>query len=138
MTTYVADGTVFARLDDASPAVYQPIPQITDLGVVGQDRGLIDVTNLSSTAREYKKAIKDGQELQITIQYDPDDAQHTGLRTDNNAETARSFRVTLTDSPAQTITFSGLVTNWSITNISIDNVLTLNVTIKPTGDLTFA
>lgn len=138
MTTYVADGTVFSRSNADSPETYTAIAQVMSIGSVGQDRGLIDVTNLSSPAREYKKAIKDGQEIQLVIQYDPDDSGHAGLRTDNNAETARNFRVTFTDSPAQTVTFAGLVTNWLVTNIEIDNILQLNVTVKPTGDLTFA
>ncbi len=138
MTTYVADGTTIGRGDAASPEVFSTIAQVTSITPVGQTRGLIDVTNLSSTAREYKKAIKDGQEINLSIQYDPDDSGHAGLRTDMDAETARNFEVTLTDSPAQTITFAALVTNWSITNIVIDGVYTLEVTLKPTGDLTFA
>lgn len=137
MATYVADGTIIARGDGASPEVFTAIAQVTEIGTIGQDRGLIDVTNLSSTAREYKKAIKDGQEIQLVIQYDPDDTGHAALRTDNDAETAVNFRVTMTDSPSQVIDFAGLVTNWSVSNIVIDNVYTLNVTIKPTGDLTF-
>jgi len=138
MTVYVADGTTIARGDGASPEVFTTIPQVTSIGTVGQDRGLIDITNLSSTAREYKKAIKDGLEIQIVAQYDPDDTVHSGLRTDNDAEVSRNYRVTFSDSPAQTVTFAALVTNWSVTNIEIDQVLTLNVTLKPTGDLTFA
>lgn len=138
MTVYVADGTTIARGDGASPEVFTTVPQVTSIGTVGQDRGLIDVTNLSSTAREYKKAIKDGQEIQIVAQYDPDDTVHAGMRADNDAETARNYRVTFSDSPAQTVTFAALVTNWQVTNIEIDQVLTLNVTLKPTGDLTFA
>jgi len=138
MTTYVADGVTLSRSNQDSPLTYSAIAQITSITPVGQTRSLIDVTNLSSTAREYKKAIKDGQEINMTIQYDPDDTGHAALKTDMNAETARSYRVTLTDSPAQTITFDALVMNWSITNVSIDNVLTLEVTMKPTGDLTFS
>ena len=138
MATYVASGTVFARGNGASPEVFTAIAQVTDIGTVGQDSGLIDVSNLSSTAREYKKALKDGQQIQLVIQYDPDDTGHAALKTDNDAETSRNYRVTFTDSPAQTITFAALVTNWSISNIVVDSVLTLNVTLKPTGDLTIA
>lgn len=138
MTTYVASGATIGRGDGASPEVFTTIPQVTSITPVGQDRTLIDVTNLSSTAREYKKAIKDGQEIQLELQYDPDNAVHSGLRTDMTAEVSRNYRVTLTDSPAQTITFAALCTNWSLTNIVIDGVLTLQVTLKPTGDLTFA
>ena len=138
MTTYVADGIVFARSNNDSPETFSAIAQLTSVTPVGQNRGLIDVSNLSSTAREYKKALKDGQEINLTIQYDPDDTGHSGLRTDMDSEVARNYRVTLTDSPAQTISFAGLVTNWSLTNLQIDSVQTLEVTIKPTGDLTFA
>ncbi len=138
MPTYVADGTIIARETVASPQAFTTIPQVTSIGVVGQDRSLIDVTNLSSTAREYKKAIKDGVEIPLVMQYDPDHAEHTALRTSNDAETASTYRITLTDSPAQTITFAALVIRWVVTQIEIDNVLQLEATLKPTGDLTFA
>lgn len=138
MTVYVADGTTIARGDGASPEVFTVIGQISSITPIGQTRSLIDVTNLASSAREYKKAIKDGQEINLTIQYDPDDTGHSGLRTDLNAEVARNYRITLTNSPATTITFAALCTNWSVTNVSIDQVLTLECTLKPTGDLTFA
>jgi len=138
MTTYVADGTVFARDNADSPLTYTAIAQIKTIGAVGQSRGLIDVTNLASAAREYKKAIKDGSEIELIMQYDPDNAGHAALRTDNDAETSRTYRVTFTDSPAQTVTFSALVTKWEVNEIEIDSVLMLSVTLKPTGDLTFA
>lgn len=138
MATYVADGTTIARQNDASPQVYVTIPQVTSIGTVGSARSLIDVTNLSSTAREYKKAIKDGQEISIVAQYDPDDATHASLRTDVDSEDARSFRVTFTDSPAQAVTFNAQVMSWTVTNIEIDNVLQLEVVLKPTGALVFS
>ena len=138
MATYTADGTVFARSNADSPETFTAIAQVTQIGTVGQNRGLIDVSNLTSTAREYKKALKDGQEINLVIQYDPDDTGHAALRTDMTAETSRNYRVTFTDSPSQTVTFAALVTNWTIDNIVIDNVLTLNVTLKPSGDLVFA
>jgi len=138
MATYVADGALFSRGNGDSPLTYTAIAQVTSIGSVGSSRGLIDVTNLSSTSREYKMAIKDGQELQLEIQYDPDDTGHSGLRTDSLNAVTQDFRVTMTDSPAQTISFQGLVTNWTLGNITIDNVVTLSVTIKPTGDLTYA
>jgi len=138
MTVYVSAGTIFSRGNSDSPLTYTAIAQVQQIGSVGQSRGLIDTTNLSSSAREYKKAIKDGSEIELKIQYDPDDTGHAALKTDNNAETSNQYRVTFTDSPAQTVTFAGLVTNWEVNQIEIDQVLMLDVTIKPTGDLTFA
>lgn len=137
--TYTTQGTEIARLDDNSPASYININHCTQITPVGQTRGLIDVTSLDSSAREYKTAIKDGQEINLTIQYDPNDTQHNALRDDLNDGRARGFRITLEDeSPSTTITFDALVTNWSIPNIGIDQIYTLEVTLKPTGDLVFA
>ena len=138
MSTYVADGTTIARSNSDSPLTYTNIPQVTSIGSVGTDRGLIDVTNLASTRREYKKAIPDGLEIQIVAQYDPDHATHTALRTDRDSEDAVGFKVTFPDSPATTVTFDAQVTNWTVTSIEIDNVLQLNVTLKPTGAETWA
>ena len=138
MSRYVADGATIARGNAASPEVFTALAQVVSITPIGIERGLIDVTNLSSSAREYKKAIKDGQEIQLRMQYDPDDSGHAGLRTDADSEDSRNFRITLTDSPAQTVTFAAMVTNWSITDVAIDQVLMLDVTLKPTGALTFA
>lgn len=137
MATIETQGTTIGRGDGSSPESYTTIPQVTNMNPVGQNRDLIDVTNLSSTAREYKLAIKDGQEIQLEIQYDPSDTEHSGLRTDMNDGTTRSFQITDSDSPSNTITFNALVTNWSL-GYPIDSVVPLNVTLKPTGDLTFA
>lgn len=138
MTRYVADGTTIGRGDGASPEVFTTIPQVTSISALGSDRGLIDVTNLSSAAREYKKAIVDGQEIQITGQYDPDDATHTSLRGDVDSEDTVNFKVTLTDSPAQTWDFAAQVTNFTLSGIEIDNVLMFTATLKPSGAITVA
>lgn len=138
MTTYVADGTTLARINDASPAVYQSVPQLRTIGSVGQERGLIDVSNLSSTAREYQKALKDGLEIQAVAFYDPDNTIHQSIRSDVDVDTARSWKVTFPDSPAQTATFNAIVTRAVVTGIEIDTPLTLEFTLKPTGDITWA
>jgi hypothetical protein len=138
MPTYLADGTVFSRGDSASPEVFTPIAQVQAIGTIGQTRPLINVSNLSSTGTEWKKGLADGEEITLAIQYDPDDTGHGGLRADLAANTTRNFRVTFTDSPAQTVTFAGLVTGWVNDGIEVDGVLMLQVTIKPSGDLTYA
>lgn len=138
MTVYVADGTTISRSNSNSPLTYTAFPQVISIGPVGKARSLIDVTNLSSTAREYKKAIVDGQEIQVVMQYDPDNTVQANLRTDCDSENAVGFRITFPDSPAQTCTFNAQVMNWELAGIEIDNVITLTVTMKPTGALTFS
>lgn len=136
MATYETQGTVLARGDGASPEVFTDIPQLTSIDPVGFQRSLIDVTDLLSEAREYKLALKDGQEINCEAWYDPDDTTQAGLRDDLNDGITRNFTLTLTDSPPQVITFQALVMNWSL-GAQIDNVYPLRFTLKPTGDMIF-
>ena len=139
MATFLANGSLISRVNDASPVAYIAITQIATIGIVGEERGLIDVTNLASTLREYKKAIADGVELQCRAQWTDADAAQVLIRdTDLAADTARSWRVTFTDSPATTATFNALVTRSAISDAEIDNVLMLEFTLKPTGTFVWA
>ena len=138
MTTFTTQGTTLGRGDGASPESFTTVPNMISIGPTGQDRGLIDVTNLSSTAREYKKMIKDGKEQTAKFQYDPKNAVQAGLRADKDSENARNFRMTLTDSPPTTITFAAQVIGWEIDDVAIDGVYGLTVTFKPTSDQAFA
>ena len=138
MTTYVAQGTIFARGDAASPEVYTAIAQITAISGIGKEAPLIDVSNLSSSAREYHLGLEDLDEVQLTIQYDPDDTTHSGLLADADARTLTHFRITLTDSPPQAITFAARVRIWRLGEVAVDAVQTLIVGIKPSGDWTVA
>jgi len=133
MTTYVAGGTTIARSNSDSPLTYTTIPQVTTIDPVGTERSLIDVTHLASTRREYMKAIPDGMEISVVAWYDPDNATHTALRTDRDAENAVGFKITFPDSPATVVTFDAQVLSWTVTQVAIDQALQLNVTLKPTG-----
>ena len=115
--------------------MYTPIPGITSIDPIGASRSLIDVTHLGSVAREYRLALKDGQEINCEGWYDPSDAEQAGLKTDLDNGTVRPFKITLTDSPATEIVFEGLVMSWSL-GAPIDNVYPLRFTIKPTGEMT--
>jgi hypothetical protein len=133
--TFETQGTKFQRGDGASPEVFTDIPLLTRIAGAGTSRNLIDTTNLQSTSREYRMALKDGREMSLDMQYDPDDLQQAGLKSDSDAGTRRHFKMILTDtSPAEQWTFTGLVTDWNL-DVDIDNVYILHVTIKPTGDL---
>jgi len=135
MASFVTEGTVLRRGDGGSPEVFTAISQIVSLDPAGASRSLIDVTNLSSAAREYKTALKDGAEISVELQYDPGDAEHTGLKTDLDGGTTRNMQIELQTSPVQTWDFAALVTGWNI-GAAVDNVYPLRVTLKPTGDIT--
>ncbi len=135
MATIDTQAAVLGAGNAASPEVFTTIAQLVNIGEVGVERSLIDTTNLASTIREYKGAIPDGTEVDFDFQYDPDNAQQTALKTRLDANTTINYRVTLSDSPATTFTFAGLVVSWKISN-PIDNIVPLAVRIKVTGSLT--
>lgn len=131
-------GTTLLRGDGGSPEVFTAVPLLRNMGTIGQSRGLIDVTHLLSAAREFRLALKEGVEMSFEGFYDPDDAQHAGLKSDMDNGTRRNFQIELQDaSPGTVVSFTALVMNWHF-NVEIDNVYMLEFTLKPTGDLTFA
>lgn len=136
--TYETQGTILMRGGTAETSVdFAEVPGVTAINTVGFQRALIDVTTLRSTQREYRLAIKDGQEIGLEMWFDPENAQHQGLRSDNKTGVRRLFKILLTDSPSEEVTFAALVMNWSY-NTTIDAVYNLTVTLKPTGDLVFS
>ena len=138
MATIDTQGATFERQNTAlSPVAYVAVSQLVNIGEVGVERSLIDVTNLASTIREYKGAIPDGAEIDLDFQYDSDDVEQTGLKTDLDNNTVRNFRINIQDSPVAVFSFAGLVTSWKVAN-PIDNVVPLTVRVKITGSLSIA
>ena len=135
MTTVPTQGSVLQSSDAASPETFAAVGQLVDIGELGVERALIDVTNLASTLRQYRGAIPDGSEMDLTFQYDPDNAKQTLMKTDIDADTVRNYKVLLSDSPATDFSFTALVISWKIGG-PIDEVVPLNVRIKITGSLT--
>jgi predicted secreted protein len=135
-----AQGTQFLVSTTGSPGSPDTYTAfcVNSIDPVGSARSLIDVTTLCSTAREYRLALQDGQEINVEAFYDPTDTVQAALRTALEAGTILGFKIILTDeSPATEISFLGLVMAWNI-GASIDNVYPLRVTIKPTGPISFA
>jgi hypothetical protein len=92
----------------------------------------IDVTNLSSTAKEFKLGLKDFGAFSMEIHPDYDDAGQELLR---NAGTAvKAFVVTLPNE--KTLSFKGLVKNADSISGGIDGVINGTVSIKITGPVT--
>jgi len=130
-------GTVFAVGDGTSPDDYAAFC-VNSIDPVGATRALIDVTTLCSTTHEYRLALTDGQEINIEAFYDPADAVQESLRTALANGTTKYFKITLSDdSPGTDITFTALVTAWSI-GAAVDGVYPLRITLKPISPLVWS
>lgn len=138
MGTQTTQGIAFLRGNAASPEVFTAVGQITGMGDFGLERGQIDVTTLEDTTRQFNAAIKEGSEFTLNCQYDPASSQHSGLRTDQDTNVLRNFRITIPSSPVQTIDFAARVLSWKWTNIEVDQVMGLEVGLKVSGDITFS
>jgi len=97
----------------------------------------IDVSNLSSTRREFNMGLPDEGQFTLECQYDMDDTGQSRCKTIRDARSSETFQVSLTDSPATTWTFTGYVLGFQIRG-GIDDVYRLTITIKITAEITVA
>lgn len=137
MTTYQSQGTVFKTGDGASPETFNAVGQVVNIDGPDGSAPVIDVSNLSSTAREKNVGLPDEGQITLTVQYDPDDTGQTRLKTLRTNRTSGNFKIEMSDSPATVLSFSGYVLQFS-RSFSIDEVVMGSVTIEISGSVTEA
>lgn len=130
-----SQGMLIKRGDGASPEVFTTIPEIKSFNGPGGAASIIDVTDLSSTAKEKRMGLRDEGQLSLTLNYLPDNTVHDGLRTDRANRTLRHFQMVFTDtSPKTTWSFSAYVTGLAISG-GVDGVVEANVTLEISGSI---
>ena len=123
--------------DGASPEVFTTISEVNTIDGPGGQANEIDVTDLSSTGKEFKLGLQDEGDITLDINYIPGNTQHALLRTRRASGAIGNFRITFTDSPATTWTFAALVKGFSVSN-AVDGVTTASVTLRVSGSITEA
>jgi hypothetical protein len=122
--------------DGASPELFTAIPEVKTFTGPGGSAAIIDVTDLSSAAKEKRMGLADEGQLSFTINYIPADTQHAALRAARASREITNFQLVFTDdSPATVWDFSGFVTGFAVSG-SVDGVVEANVTIEITGAIT--
>jgi hypothetical protein len=106
---YPASKIVLSR--NTTGSTYVAIGQILELGKVGSSRDLIDASAYGDTWNDYILGLQDGAEVPLVIALDPANAQHTALKSDNEAGVAKNFQLTHADF-SRTLTFPALVLNY--------------------------
>ena len=131
-----AQGMLIKIGNGASPQVFSTISEIKTFSGPTGSAAVIDVTDLSSTAKEKRMGLADEGQLSFTINYIPDNTQHTLLRTRRASRVETDFKMVFTDdSPSTTWSFSAFVTGFAVSG-AVDNVLEANVTLEITGSIT--
>lgn len=136
-TALQSQGMTIAVSDAASPEVYTTIANVSSISGPGGSASEIDVTDLSSTAKEFRLGLQDEGEVSLEMQYVPANVQHALLRTLRTGGTSRNFRITFTDSPQTTWTFLAFVKSFSVSN-AVDAVTTVSVSLRVSGAITEA
>lgn len=130
-----AQGMVIKLKDGASPETYNTIGEVTSIGGPDGSASEIDVTDLSSTAKEFKMGINDEGSVTLEMMFVPSDVQHAALRTHKSARTLAQFQILFTDSPQTQWAFSAYVTALSV-SAAVDAALTGSITLRITGVIT--
>lgn len=127
-----SQGTIVRYAAVGSPPSWNTIPEIRTIGGPDGSANLIDVTDLSSTGKEYLVGLKDEGALQLGLFYIPTNAHHSALRDAWSTRTQLQFQVIFADTGTTILEFSGYVQNFALT-LGVDEAVTANVTIKITG-----
>jgi Lambda phage tail tube protein, TTP len=120
-----------------SPLTYAVIAEVDNIDGPGGSSAEIDVTDLSSTAKEKRLGLPDEGDLTLSLNYIPKNTGHALLRALKASGAVRSYRLTFTDSPPTTWTFDAFVKGFPISN-GVDAVTKGNVTLAVSGGITEA
>jgi hypothetical protein len=101
MTTaaFLGSQTLLKLGDGASPEIFTTIGEVTNIGPLAQKKDLVEVTHMTSTAKEYIGGLTDGQEMSITCNFMfPANTQQTNLiNYAGTVSAAKNFRYYLPD-----------------------------------------
>jgi len=121
MTKYAGRGLVLSIGTSA-------IGQVTAIGPIGSSRDLIDASAYGDDWKDYVLGQQDGNEVAVTVAYDPIDTQHLALIAAYEAATTTTFELEHVDS-AFYATFYAIVTALSRGG-DIGGLLSMDVTLK--------
>ncbi len=135
MTAYATQGSVIRRGDTNSPTVYTAIPQVSNISGPTASANEIDVTNLSSTAKEFVTGLVDYGQVTFDLILDRNNAQHSGLKDDLDGNTIRSYQIQTPDGIVES--FEARVSGLD-QNIQTDDAVKASVTLRLTGPTVWA
>lgn len=129
-------GTQFKR-DTTGGGTYAVVANITDISGPSREREAIEVTAHDSPNqyREFVKGLKDGGEVELTLNYQPQVASVAALDADFEEEDLRNYQVVINPGKAGrefTWTFAGIITSLG-DEFPHDDKAERSVTIKISG-----
>lgn len=134
-TAIRSQGAVIALGDGASPEVFTDIANVTSISGPTLAASDIEVTDLSSAAKEFLQGLEDPSVVTLTCYYASANTQHQTMRDRVGSNTADNYRITLSD--ASTISFSARVNEFSL-DLGVDAAVGMSLSLKISGAVTFS
>jgi len=131
-----AQGTVI-KIDDLTPGTADVvIGKVKSFSGFDGEASEVDITNLSSTAKEFRLGLQDFGSFSMDIQVDYSDAGQDVCRAAQTSGDTKTILLTFED--ASTAQFSALVKNATSLSGAVDGVVDGSISIKITGTVAFA
>lgn len=132
-------GTIIKVGDSGSPEVFTAIPDVTGLDGPSASKDEKEVTDLSSTGREFLPLVVDPGEISMTLNFRSDNTVHQGLWTDFASTTpvVRNWQLIDTSTVPKTMAFSGFLKGFKLSH-PVNDIRTADVTIRLSGLPTFS
>jgi hypothetical protein len=125
--------TITAGTATATPTTFTAIANVKDFTGLDGSASEIDVTNLDSTAKEFRLGLTDPGQFSMNIDYDDSNAGHQALRAKQISGVLTPFKVLFLN--ADVITFSGYVKKMTLSG-GVDQVAKTAVDIRISGPVT--
>ncbi len=139
MTTTANLGNDFVfqvRNTTVSPNAYQTMNNVFDIGTIGELKPQVDISVLTSTAREYRGGLADGSEIKVQMNFNANDLQWEFVKSIYTANTTASFKLLSTvTSPNISLTFSATVLGWDV-SAPVGDRSVATFTLKVSGSIT--
>ena len=121
-------------------SVFTSIEECNDIKIAGISISSIDVTHLTSTAKEFIPGLADNGTVDIMCNFINGTVQNA-VRADSNAALVSPYKIlinsgTTTTPSVTTIAFSAFVTKYAGPDAKVDGKLDIQITLKVTGALT--
>ncbi len=130
-------GATLQLSNDASPEVYTTIGEVLRCGPIGSTNPEVDVTNLSSTAREYIAGLPDGNTVDFSVNWIAGNTQQSSLRTKQAAGGNANLKMTWLTSPNTVATFTIAVLQFELDETTPDVQVTATISGRVTGTITW-
>jgi hypothetical protein len=126
-------GSAYTTGGTATPVTFTSVTNLKTFSGFDGSSSEIEVTNLDSTAKEFRLGLVDGGQFSIEIDYDNTAAGHAALRAKQVSGVLTPFKLTLPN--ANVITFSGYVKKFSLAG-GVDAIAKTSADIRISGAVT--